>query len=551
MAEVTVIYGSETQTFPAKEGEILGDVITRTELPLEQPCAGRGTCGKCKVLVEKGTAPPDEIELENLTKGEIALNNRLACRARIQGETRVVLSPIVVYSNKIFKGSNRYKSESEVPLGLAIDLGSTTVAAFLTCLDNGEVAAGGGALNQQTVFGSDVISRIAAALDNQDNKKRLHRLALASIIQAVDSLNLSQKTWQRIVRATVVGNVAMHHLLTELPLEKLAYIPFQPHQRESIQDAKNIMDGIFPEHVQVSLPPLIGGFVGSDALACLAYFGFDQPPGPMAAIDLGTNGEVMITDGERILTASTAAGPAFEGVNISCGSRAIDGAITKFSLNEGGVSFSTISDADPVGLTGSGLLSAIAAFRQIGIIDHTGKIDPDCKEFSDHLNDTSSTAENTPTQPGVLPLPCQEFLDKISQDDTGSQKILLAAGHDLYLTQMDIRELQKAKGAIRAAIDVLLANLELDPNDLEKVILTGSFGGQVDIDAILQIGMIPPVRKEVVETIANGAGFGAAMFLTEEGFALGEELARTAVQIDLDTDPQFNQFYITGMKLAP
>ncbi|MCJ7732959.1 MAG: 2Fe-2S iron-sulfur cluster-binding protein, partial [Anaerolineales bacterium] len=247
MAEVTLIYGTEIKTITAEEGALLGDVIAESSLPIEQPCAGRGTCGKCKVLVEVGVAPPDEIELKNLTAGEIALNNRLACRARVQGETRLVLSPIVVYSNKIFKGSSRYKKEKDVPLGLAIDLGTTTVAAFLTTLDDGEVAAGSGGLNQQTVYGSDVISRLAAALDSPENAERLHRLALASINQAVDSLNLSHTTLQRVQRVTIVGNVAMHHLLARLPLKNLAFIPFQPHDSASIPDAAELMEGIFPE----------------------------------------------------------------------------------------------------------------------------------------------------------------------------------------------------------------------------------------------------------------------------------------------------------------
>jgi len=322
MPNVTVVYGEEEKIVQAENGTLLGDLIAETGLPLEQPCAGRGTCGKCKVLVEEGIAEPDEIERKNLTPGEIALNNRLACRARIQGDSRIVLSPIVVYSNKIFKGSTRFRREKDVPLGLAIDLGSTTVAAFLTMLDNGEVAAGGGSLNQQTVYGADVISRLAAAIDAPANAERLQRLALASINQAVDSLNLSQSIRNRIQRVTIVGNVAMHHLLARLPLDTLAMMPFQPHKAASMPDATHLMGGIFPQNAVVSLPPLVGGFVGSDALACLAYFGFDNPSGPMAAIDLGTNGEVMVTDGERILTASTAAGPAFEGVNISCGSRA-------------------------------------------------------------------------------------------------------------------------------------------------------------------------------------------------------------------------------------
>jgi len=551
MPEVTIIYGADTKTIQAEEDALLGDVIAQSNLPLEQPCAGRGTCGKCKVLVEIGTAPPDEIEITNLSPGEIALNNRLACRARIQGETRIVLSPIVVYSNKIFKGSSRYKKDPEIPLGLAIDLGSTTVAAFLTALDNGEVAAGSGGLNQQTVYGSDVISRLAAALDDPQNKNRLHRLALASINQAVDSLNFAQKTWQRIQRVVVVGNVAMHHLLVELPLQNLAFVPFQPYDTSPIKDASAVMEGIFPEHVQVLLPPLIGGFVGSDALACLAYFGFDEPSGPIVAIDLGTNGEVMITDGNRILTASTAAGPAFEGVNISCGSRAVDGAITKVSLDQGEFKLSTISDAEPIGLTGSGLLSAIAEFRRVGLIDESGRINPDCDHHRDLVNNRNIKTDEQPPSSGTVPLSCEEYADKITQDDNGSRRIQLTPEADLYLTQMDIRELQKAKGAIRAAVDVLMAQLNLAPADLEQVILTGSFGGQVDIDAILEIGMIPPVKKKVVQTIANGAGFGAAMFLTEEGFALGEKLAQLAEQVDLDTDALFNEFFIEGMKLTP
>lgn len=532
MPEVTVIYGEETKTVHAEEGALLGDVIAQTGLPLEQPCAGRGTCGKCKVLVEIGTSAPDEIELENLTQGEIALNNRLACRARIQGETRIVLSPIVVYSNKIFKGSSRYKKDQRVPLGLAIDLGSTTVAAFLTTLDNGEVVAGSGGLNQQTVYGSDVISRLAAALGNPQNTNRLHRLALASINQAVNSLNLSSIIWERIKRVTIVGNVAMHHLLTELPLENLAFIPFQPHDSKSIPDGSRYMEGIFPDHVQVSLPPLIGGFVGSDALACLAYFGFDDPGGPMAAIDLGTNGEVMITDGKQILTASTAAGPAFEGVNISCGSRAVDGAITRVTRENGEINLVTIADAPPVGLTGSGLLSAIAVFRRAGIIDLSGRINP---EGYHDLSDSDS-----------------DFTDiLLSESSDGIKQIQLKPETDLYLNQTDIRELQKAKGAIRAAVDLLMDQLDLSPADLTRVVLTGSFGGEVDIDSILELGMIPPVKKEIVETTANGAGFGAAMFLTDEGFALGEELAGRAVQVDLDQDAMFFDFYIEGMKLAP
>jgi uncharacterized 2Fe-2S/4Fe-4S cluster protein (DUF4445 family) len=522
MPQVTVIYGEKVKVVEAAQGDLIGDVIVRTGLPLEQPCAGRGTCGKCKVLAEAGLAPPDEIERGHLTPGELAVGNRLACRARVERDVKVALAPIVVYSNKIFRASSRYRKDTSVPLGLAVDFGSTTVAAFLTMLDNGEVAAGGASLNQQTVYGADVISRLASGLKSQEDANRLHRLAMASINQAVDSLKLPEKVRQRIERVTIVGNVAMHHLMTRQPLSTIATKPFQPYHSAAIRDGAALTGGIFPAGARVMFPPLIGGFVGSDALACLVYFGYDRPQGPMAAIDLGTNGEVLVTDGARILTASTAAGPAFEGVNISCGTRAVDGAIIAASIEDGAFRVRTIGDEPPVGLTGSGLLSVVHQLRRAGVIEKGGRI-----------------AKDPPV-----------FADRVVHDEVG-RRFRLSDEPEMHLTQWDVRELQKAKGAIRAAVDVLMKDLGLAPDDIERFILTGSFGGQVDIDAVIDLGMIPPVRKERVETVANGAGFGAAMMLSDEGFALGEKLAGMAEQIELDLAPDFQDLYVNAMILTP
>jgi uncharacterized 2Fe-2S/4Fe-4S cluster protein (DUF4445 family) len=230
----------------------------------------------------------------------------------------------------------------------------------------------------------------------------------------------------------------------------------------------------------------------------------------------------------------------------------VDGAITKVEVDGDHFKLTTIADAEPVGLTGSGLLSAIAEFRRVGLIDPSGRINPACDQYSDKVeNGEADSIEHPGSTSGTLPPECERFADQISKDDQGARRIQLTPDKDLYLTQLDIRELQKAKGAIRAAIDVLMNQLELKPEDMEEVILTGSFGGQVDIDAILEIGMIPPVKREAVKTIANGAGLGAAMFLTDEGFALAEKLAQKAEQVDLDLDPQFNRFYVEGMTLAP
>ncbi len=520
MNNVVIIFGERKFQTQAADGELLGEVITSLDLPLEQPCAGRGTCGRCKVLLEKGAADPDEIEQEHLTAGDLALGTRLACRARVKGDTQVMLSPIVVYSNKIFKASSRYKRDRDVPLGLAIDLGSTTVAAYLTMLDNGEVVAGGASMNQQRVYGADIISRISAAVRSEEHRQRLHRLAVSSINQAINSLNLSSKILERVTRVTVVGNVAMHHLLAKLPVNTIAVLPFQPYTKDSSRDAADLLDGILPASAQVMLPPMIGGFVGSDALACLAYFGYDQPEGPMLAVDLGTNGEVLVTDGKQILAASTAAGPAFEGVNISCGMRAVDGAIVDARLEGDEFVFETIGDQPPIGITGSGLMKIIDELVKVGVIDPSGKILDQPPMFGAHL----------------------ELDGKV-------KRILLTSDRLVWLTQKDIREFQKAKGAIRAAIEVLLQHAGLTSADLEKVILTGSFGGQLDVGAVIDLGMIPNVAREVVHNIASGAGMGAAMFLSDEGFVLGEKLARETEQVDLDQHSDFHKLFIDCLAL--
>jgi uncharacterized 2Fe-2S/4Fe-4S cluster protein (DUF4445 family) len=543
---VTVNYGTDERTVVVEQDTPLGEAIIATGLPLEQPCAGRGSCLKCKVIAEGALSPLDEKEREGLTQAEQASNYRLACRARVQGDVNVTLAPIVVYSNKIFAASDEYKRR-DVPLGLAIDLGSTTVAAFLTMLDTGQVCLGAAALNQQTAFGADVISRMAAAQRGPQTARRLSMLALSSIVQAIDALKLSPRIKRRIKRATVVGNCAMHHLLVGYPVDTLAELPFQPYRTGALVDngdssVRGVFGDTFPAQTQVALPPLIGGFVGSDALACLAYYGFDRASGPMAAIDLGTNGEVMVTDGQRILVASTAAGPAFEGVNISCGSRAVDGAIVgvKADAAAGRFTLTTISDEAPVGLTGSGLLELVCELRRAGMLDASGRLAREHADFGHRLDvDEDGVRRLLITRKGI----------DLSERDTALEQGTEPERVALYLTQHDVRELQKAKGAVRAAADILMARLGLEPDDLERMILTGSFGSQLSVEAVVGLGMIPPVDLSVVELSGNGAGLGAALFLDEEEFARGERIAAAAEQVDLDLDPEFNRRYIESLEL--
>ncbi len=586
---VTIHSGTAERDLAVPLDTSLGEAIIAAGLSLEQPCAGRGTCLKCKVLAEGALTPLDEHELSGLSSAERTAHYRLACRARVTGDAAVTLAPIVVYSNKMFRACDDHKRK-DAPLGLAIDLGSTTVAAFVVTLDQGKVCAGAAALNQQTAFGADVISRLDAALQGPETAERVSVLALSSIVQAVDALKLAPSVRARVRKVTIVGNCAMHHLLLGYPVDTLAEIPFQPYNTAAVRlnvpqsaglrygasgieasaglphDAQRPGDrlepplqtpvaqsaglppaqssglrytDIFPPHAEVALPPLIGGFVGSDALACLVYYGFDRAAGPMAAIDLGTNGEVLVTDGRRILVASTAAGPAFEGVNISCGTRAVDGAIIGARLNaaDGSVALTTVSDAPPVGLTGSGLLELVCELRRAGVIDPNGRFVDEHVAFGGRLDrDEYGVRRFLITDEG--------------RDYRGVEPGAAGARISLYLTQHDVRELQKAKGAIKAAMETLLAQLGLAPGDLQRMILTGSFGSQLNVEAVVGLGMIPPVPLDIVETSANGAGLGAALMLDDAEFARGERIAAAAEQVDLDLDPEFDRRYIKSLKLA-
>ena len=513
MPALTVNYSDQTRTLECAAGQLIGEVIAASGFPFEQPCAGRGTCGKCKVLAEGALTGFDEIERKFLLTAEREANVRLACRARIVGPAQVTLTPVVVYSNKAFTRSNEYKTNDH-PLGLAIDLGSTTVAAFLVSLKTGDVYAGAAALNQQTIFGADVIARLAAA---ETEPVKLSALAQASIYQAVAALKLSKRVLARIERVHIVGNTAMHHLLMQYPVHTLVMVPFLPHDRSVICDAGSFFSTLFPLQAKVSLAPLIGGFVGSDTTACLAYFGFDRAREPMLAIDLGTNGEVMATNGRDILVASTAAGPAFEGVNISYGTRAVDGAIVDAQLSDGHFRLTTIGNRPPVGLTGSGLLSVVYALKCAGVVDVSGRL------MDDHQ---------------LIPLEAGE--DEIAR---------VRLSHSVVLTQMDIRELQKAKGAIRVAADIVLERLGVKPEALRRVYLTGAFGSQLNIEAVLGVGLIPNVDPSRIELTPNGAGLGAAMFLRDEGLRVGEELAARTAHVELDLEPEFNMRFVESMGL--
>ena len=426
---------------------------------IEFPCGGEGICGGCGVRVLAGSLPVTGADREHFSPAQLDEGWRLACRAR-------AVVPLVLECGQwrmdVLTDASLLAAEGGSGLGIAIDLGTTTVAAQMIDMSTGNVLAVETMLNPQAAFGADVMSRIRAVLDGAD-LTILIRTALRKIIA-----NLAAGRENEIAQVVLVGNTVMHHLFCGHDLEPLSHVPFaSPHLGERRFQAHE-MDWPLPEHCTIWFAPCIGGFVGADILAGITASGMTRSDDLVALIDLGTNGEIAIGNRHGVVCASTAAGPAFEAGAIRMGMRAATGAVSHVSLVNGAMHATVIGDVPPRGICGSGLVDAVAAGLHSGAILASGRIA--------HLTKSIPIAD------------------------------------PVVLYQSDVRELQLAKGAIAAGFKLLLKHIGADVRDLKKVYLAGAFGNYVQIDSALAIGLFT-APKEVIHAAGNTALRGAKMLL--------------------------------------
>ncbi|MDR3421071.1 MAG: ASKHA domain-containing protein, partial [Xanthobacteraceae bacterium] len=347
-------------------------------------------------------------------------------------------------------------------LGIAIDLGTTTIAAQIVDLASGNVLGVETLLNPQAAFGSDVMSRIRAALDGNDLTTCV-RAALGKLVARLAAGRQAQ-----VAEVILVGNTVMHHLFSGLDVEPLAHVPFQsPHLGEQQFTPRDLAWDL-PADCTIRFARCIGGFVGSDILAGIIATGIANGAGLSALIDLGTNGEIAIGNRLGVACASTAAGPAFEAGAIRMGMRAVTGAIAYVSLDHGTLRATVIGDASPRGICGSGVVDAVAAGLRSGAILSNGRVANGTKLF--------------PVMPPVV------------------------------LYQADIRELQLAKAAIAAGFRLLLKRLAARVRDLQSIHLAGAFGNYVQIESAIEIGLIEAPRP-FIHAAGNTALRGAKMLL--------------------------------------
>lgn len=416
--------------------------------------------------------------------------------------------------------------------GLAFDIGTTTLAGYLLDLNNGKTLAVSSLTNPQKVYGSDVISRINHASSGAAGLKQLQELVLGGVNEIVCSLLGENRVEENeVYEAVVVGNTTMSHIFFGIDPTYLAPAPFIPAFRQSIETRAGDLGLRINPAGRVLALPNIAGYVGSDTVGVMLATGMDRPEGISLAVDIGTNGEVVLSGRGRIVTCSTAAGPAFEGSHIRHGMRAAQGAIESVTLN-GDVSLKVIGDADPRGICGSGLIDAAAEMLKAGIIDRTGRFaNPEAPEW---------------------PMP-PRLSSRLRKGDNGSEFVLVpgsgaSTGDDIVITQKDIRELQLAKGAILAGIRVLLNEVGVTAADIDEVLLAGAFGNYIRKESALAIGLLPPVSVQRIIPVGNAAGKGAVLALvsrTERSRA--DYLSLSAEHVELSSRRDFQEEFVNAL----
>jgi uncharacterized 2Fe-2S/4Fe-4S cluster protein (DUF4445 family) len=487
------------QTVRVQRGTALRDVLFR--YGVEFPCGGQGRCRGCRVRLIEGSAPVTPPQEEILSPTELREGWRLACQCA--AESPVTLQ-VAQWETAILTDHAAFSFTPREGWGIAVDLGTTTVVAQLIDLESGRVLGVRTALNPQARYGADVMSRIQFALDSGGHAKLvdLIRSKIGSLIRRLVASAECQETPFRSV--VVVGNTVMHHFLGGFDLEPLSHWPFEMEAEGAHEFPASEFGWKLRGDPPVRLLPCLGGFVGSDILAGVLATRIHESDSLVALVDLGTNGEIALGNRERILCASTAAGPAFEGGGISMGMQATTGAITAVGVENGSLRCRVQGDVPARGICGSGLVDAIAAGLDLGAIEPTGRLSENFNPFE--------------LSPGVS------------------------------LTQRDVRQLQLAKGATSAGIRILMERWNAAPRDLSRLHLAGAFGNYVDPASARRVGLID-FPDETVEPAGNTALLGAKLALFAEGSDAGElSSVRDRIEhVPLAADPKFQEIFVESM----
>ena len=425
----------------------------------------------------------------------------LACQTKVVSDMTATLPEKAGAKILTAAHGSYWPADGTNAYAVAMDIGTTTLVSFLLDGRTGACLATASAINPQIAYGADVIARIQAATEQQVDLQGCILPVLEKLLEEL--VATAGITRRDITLITLVGNTAMHHLLLGIDPAPLVTPPYMPKQTMAIELPAARLLSIHPEGTLRVLPN-IAGFVGADTVGCLVAARFGELDTLTLLIDIGTNGEMVLGDKHRRIACSTAAGPAFEGAKISQGMRGCPGAIDHVTLENEKICCHVIGDMAATGLCGSGLLDLVACLLDAGILDESGYL-----------------AEKSYTIPGT----------------------------SVSLTQGDVREVQLAKAAIRAGIELMCRHLGVVPGDIHQVLLAGAFGNYMRPTSACRIGMIPPVLKSRITPIGNAAGEGAkACALSRAAFAESKRLAAETEFLELASRPDFQDRFVDALE---
>lgn len=496
-----------------EDGECVLSALRRLDpSALDAPCGGAGTCGKCRVRVSEGmTPPPDAEEQRHLGKEALENGMRLACRLGASAGLRVAVEghrggEVIKEGFSAIRGTVDPLRTEAGSCGIAVDIGTTTVAAYLVDYGEAAVVAAASCLNRQRAFGADVIARIDRAMSGREALEELAELIRADLRSLAEQLLAKAgRSAQEIRDFAVVGNTTMLHLFAAVDPSGIATAPFTPAFTNLVRGRAEDYGLPYPR-AELVLAPSIAGYVGGDITAGIRAVHMEEAERPSLLLDLGTNGEMALGDRSGILSCATAAGPAFEGAAISCGIGGVAGAVDSVYWQEGKLMNTTIGRRPPIGICGSGIIDAAACLVSSGIADETGAL---AKPF----------------------------------DEKG---FTIAA--DLRFTQADLRQIQLAKAAVAAGIATLLKERGIGTAEVEKVYLAGGFGSYLRPESAARIGLVPPELLSKIVAVGNAAGHGALrMLLFKSENAALEALQEKTRYIELSDSAYFRDRYIEEM----
>ena len=528
-------------------GPSLLDLLRTAGFQPESPCNGKGICGKCKVtLADPDAAVPTAHK--NISPDETREGVRLACQVFPESDLKVTVPENLSLNARILEGQPlsglecapavsvrktdsgfffKYESQKDEtpllgwsgdlhPLGAAIDIGTTTCVVSVYDLATGAHLATKSAINPQTKYGHDVLTRIQMGSE-PEGLDTLAKAVAGELNRLIsDACHSAGVDAKHILDVVLGGNTTMLQLAGKFDPEPLGHLPFEVGIPGGTDYPAERFGLDIHAEGRVYVPPIVHAFVGTDITAGLLAVGFFDEKDPALFIDIGTNGEMAIAADGRIIVTSTAAGPAFEGMGVSCGVRAAPGALEAAWKGDEGLEFRTVDEKPVNGICGSGIIDLIAVLHGMGVIESSGLMQPDPD-------------------------------GKVSEKEDGRQYEITPK---VFLSQGDIRQIQLAKGAIRTGIDMLVKAAGLEMDRIQKVVLAGAFGYHLKPASLEAIGLLPPKTAGKVMFSGNTSKTGAAMMLINA--ALRKKLetqAAGATHLALADKPEFQDLFIENLSL--